>query len=260
MAVRMPAVAGSFYPADPDALREEVEAHLRAVAAPVTRLRAVVTPHAGHVYSGGLAALALSHLALEGARRIVLVGPSHHVWLDDAACVPTHDAWATPLGELRIDVPEDVSALTGVVAHDVPHAREHSLEVQLPFLQALLGGADVPICPVVVSRNPRLVADVLAVALADPGTVVAVSSDLSHYLPYDEAVATDAETLAQVVALDGELESERACGAAAVSGLMAHARATGARLVELGRCNSGDTAGGRDRVVGYAALALEEER
>lgn len=256
--VRAPAVAGSFYPASPSILASEVDHCLEQAHAPTdARPAALIVPHAGYVYSGVVAASAYATLrAGKGTpRRVLLLGPCHFFPLRGLA-VPDADVLGTPLG----DVPVDVSlraralALPHVTASEEAHAPEHSLEVQLPFLQRVLG--DFTVLPLVVgSARGEEVAPVLD-ALWDDDVLPIISSDLSHYLPYAEARATDRATAARVLALDGALDAEYACGAAAISGLLLAARRRNLRPELLDLRSSGDTAGGRDEVVGYGAFAF----
>ncbi len=256
--VRPPAVAGSFYPASPRALRSLVDALLASVVkAPGPRPKAVVVPHAGYAYSGHAAAHAYALFLREGARisRVVLIGPAHRALLDGIAA-PGAAALRTPLGDLEVDV----EALTKA---DIPvdaeaHRREHSIEVQLPFVQTVAPGATV--VPLVAGRaSPREVARVLDVLWGGPETVVIVSSDLSHYLPYDVGREADARTADRIARLDGPLSGQEACGAAAVNGLLVVARERGMRADVVRLESSGDTAGPRGEVVGYGAFAFYEE-
>ena len=294
MAVRRPAVAGTFYPAQPAVLEQLVDQLLAeagtsgtsrvphtdplradsppteysgpnpsrtaspAATAPI-RLGAwsVIAPHAGYVYSGSTAAVAYRHLRRDGIERVAVLGPTHRVPLRGVA-TSSASAWSTPHGEARAIVPPSVAALPQVVVSDEAHAPEHSIEVHVPFLQRLLPQADL--VPLAVGRaTPSEVADVVDALLDDPATVVVISSDLSHYLPYDAARRLDRDTIDQVTALRGDLDHEQACGATPINGLMEHARRRGGTIRALASCSSGDTAGDRDRVVGYAALALEEK-
>ena len=271
MDVRWPAVAGTFYPADADVLGPLVVRlleHLGTTDPPRTSTtsgvsdgqptsRAVIAPHAGYVYSGSTAAVAYRHLRRDGIERVAVLGPTHRVPLRGVA-TSSASAWSTPLGEARAIVPPSVAALPQVVVSDEAHAPEHSIEVHVPFLQRLLPQADL--VPLAVGRaTPSEVADVVDALLDDPATVVVISSDLSHYLPYDAARRLDRDTIDQVTALRGDLDHEQACGATPINGLMEHARRRGGTIRALASCSSGDTAGDRDRVVGYAALALEEK-
>ena len=258
--VRPPAVAGSFYPALPARLAEQVERLLAgADPAPGRAPKALIVPHAGYVYSGPIAATA--YACLRGAdriRRVVLLGPAHTVPLRGLA-LPGADALATPLGEVQVDAAGAgiASAFRQVVVDSIAHAREHSLEVQLPFLQAVLPG--VPVVPLVVGQSEAFaVAQVLEALWGGAETLVLVSSDLSHYLPYAQAKRADRATADQILALDEPIDPDQACGAYAVNGLLVVARRKNLRCRELDLRNSGDTAGDRSRVVGYGAFAFDE--
>ncbi len=254
--VRHPAVAGTFYPADPDDLLRDVDAHLAAARAALpadaVAPKAVIAPHAGYIYSGSTAALAHARLGLARDRieRVVLLGPTHRVPLRGVA-VSGARRWRTPLGEVGTEEP------AGLLAAPDVHRFEHSLEVHVPFLQRVL--AAFTLVPVAVGDAPPTeVADVLDGLWGGPETVVVVSSDLSHYHPYREAVGLDTATVERILALDGPIATARACGARPVNGLLEAARRHGLTPRLLGLCNSGDTAGDRDRVVGYASVAFEE--
>lgn len=260
--VRPPAVAGTFYPADPGELRATVRACLDAARPDFEgEVAAIVVPHAGYAYSGPVAASAYALLERGGRRepveRVVLVGPAHYVPLFGLA-VPGVDALATPLGEVTVD--DDLRALAlghpAVTVDDRAHAHEHSLEVQLPFIQVVLG--DVPVLPLVAGRvRPEEVAGALGRLWGDPGTLLVVSTDLSHYHDYDTAVAIDRQTVSAVCDRRPSLiGDEQACGSRPLRGLLILARERGMAVVALDVRNSGDTAGDRDRVVGYASFAV----
>ena len=257
---RRPAVAGLFYPAEPGELAAAVRACLRAAApAAGPPPRALIAPHAGYVYSGEIAGSAYARLApLRGkVRRVVLIGPSHHVPFRGLA-VPSADAFATPLGDVPVDraAVERLLELPQVEERDDAHAREHSLEVQLPFLQEVLGAfALVPLAAGDASAEE--VAEVLELLFDEPGTLVVVSSDLSHYHDYATARRLDAATSRAIEALRPEaLDFESACGRVGVNGLLVLARRRGLSARTLDLRSSGDTAGPRDRVVGYGAYEL----
>jgi len=261
--VRDAAVAGSFYPGDPEVLRVTVDrlladAPLSPDGAPTPR--AVIVPHAGYVYSGSTAALAYARIARgrDAIRRVVLIGPTHRVAVRGVA-LPGADGFRTPLGVLPVAeewAEERLAGVPGVCVFAETHRWEHSVEVQLPFLQRTLG--DVEIVPLLAGdATGDEVADVIDALSDGPGTLVVISSDLSHYLPYDEARRVDAGTIAQIGALDGPLDHLQACGATPVNGLLVAARRHGLRPELLGACSSGDTAGDRERVVGYCAFAFD---
>lgn len=259
---RVAAVAGTFYPAEAPALRAAVSQCLGAVDAAPELERApklLIVPHAGFVYSGPVAAHAYAVLARwrQRIRRVVLLGPAHRVALNGLAA-PSTRSFETPLGSVPID--REALALLAdlpqVRASDTAHALEHSLEVQLPFLQSVL--EDFKLVPLVVGRaDPEQVAAVLERLWGGDETLIVISSDLSHYLPYEEAQRIDRATVERMLKLDPELDHTQACGATPIAaGLIAARRhALAARLLDLR--NSGDTAGDRSRVVGYCAMAFE---
>jgi MEMO1 family protein len=260
---RRPAVAGLFYPDDPADLQREIQRFLAMAPAPAAgepAPKALIAPHAGYIYSGAIAAYAYAQLKpLAGRiRRVVLLGPVHRVPVRGLA-LPAVDRFETPLGAIPIDR-DGVAQLTGlpqVVVSDRAHAPEHSLEVHLPFLQQVLGRfALVPLA--VGDATPDEVAQVLARLWGGAETLIVVSSDLSHYLPYTTACAADRATANAMLALEATLDHRQACGATPVNGLLMLARRRGLRVELLDLRNSGDTAGDRSRVVGYAALALYE--
>lgn len=257
--VRQPAVAGTFYPAEARRLRAEVESCLAAAAEPAPPWpRAVVAPHAGYAFSGPVAGSAFRTVApLAGRiRRVVVLGPSHFVAFEGLA-LPAAGRFATPLGEVAVDAAAraELADLPQVATDDRPHEREHAVEVELPFLQAVLGG--FTLVPLVVGDAPAEQVAAVIDRLWSDATLVVVSTDLSHYLDYETAAAHDRATSDAIVALDeariGELD---ACGRHPLRGLLVAARRRGLSVRELDLRSSGDTAGPRDRVVGYGAYAL----
>jgi len=264
MTVRAAAVAGLFYPADAAELAAEVDGHLaagraRAVHAGAAVPKALIVPHAGYMYSGPIAGTGYGALC-EGAaqiRRVVLLGPAHRVRVAGLAA-STASAFATPLGAVAVEHGPVAPLLSsGAVCElDLAHAAEHSLEVQLPFLQRVLG--DLTIVPLAVGgASDEQVADVLDALWGGPETLLVVSSDLSHYYDYDTAVRLDAETADAIVDLAPErLGRDAACGRMAIGGLLLAAARNALRPRLLDLRNSGDTAGARDEVVGYGAFAF----
>lgn len=260
--LRPPAVAGTFYPLDARELRRTVETCLEACPRIADRRRpkALIAPHAGYPYSGAVAGCAYRLLRDCGAsiRHVVLFGPSHRVPLRGLA-VPSTDGFWTPLGVVPID-PEGRQrlrelGLAGVA--DAPHAAEHSLEVQLPFLQCVLDEFDL--LPVTAGlAPPDLVARALESVWNGADTLVVVSSDLSHYHSSEEARRLDDETTREILERRSDLSDEQACGARCINGLMQVARRRGLGVELLDQRNSGDTAGDRARVVGYGSYALFE--
>ena len=253
-----------FYPGDARALSAEVDDLLEGVDAPADpRLgfpKAIVVPHAGYIYSGPVAARAYDELAPARGivRRVVLLGPVHRVPVRGLA-VPSATAFETPLGTIRIDKEAIgmVRALPQVVASDPAHALEHSLEVQLPFLQKVLG--DFGLAPFAVGdASVEEVAEVLERLWGGPETLIVISTDLSHYHSYDEARAIDGATLRRIAALATDIDHDEACGATPLNGFLFVSKKRNLSLRLLAACNSGDTAGGKDRVVGYSSFGLYE--
>jgi AmmeMemoRadiSam system protein B len=260
-AVRPAAVAGLFYAADARQLQSQVGECLAAAAAEAAAApKLLIVPHAGYEYSGAIAAEGYALLRPWRARiaRVVLLGPAHRLWTPRLAA-PEAGAFETPLGRVALDEAAlaSLSDLPQVARDDRPHAFEHSLEVQLPFLQTVLDA--FTLVPLVVGgARPGDVAQVLERLWGGDETLIVISSDLSHYLTHAEARKRDAATVQRILAFDGGLDPEEACGATAINGALQAARRhrLEARLLDLR--NSGDTAGDRRRVVGYAAIAFAE--
>jgi AmmeMemoRadiSam system protein B len=256
--IRPPAVAGTFYPADPRTLAADVDALLAeaagADAAPLPK--ALIVPHAGYVYSGPVAASGYARIRRGRGRirRVVLLGPVHRVPVRGLA-LPQADALATPLGAVPVDRAACalLRGLPQVVESPAAHRLEHSLEVHLPFLQRLLD--DFALVPLAVGdATPTEVAEVLDLLWGGEETLIVISSDLSHYLPYADARAVDAQTAGMIEALAADISHHRACGGTPVNGLVLAARSRGLAIERVDLRNSGDTAGPRDRVVGYGAF------
>ncbi len=222
------------------------------------RPKVLIVPHAGYIYSGAVAAQAYATLAPVAAdiKRVVLFGPAHRVPLEGMA-VPDAEAFATPLGSVPLDREAMLHACTfrGVCISNEAHRLEHSLEVQLPFLQTVLG--QFTLVPVVVGHcDARTVAAVMDALWGGPETLLVVSTDLSHFHSYEEACSHDARTCSRIMKKDSSLTGRDACGAYALNGLMGSEHCRPLTVEELVVCNSGDTAGSRDRVVGYGAFVL----
>jgi len=258
--VREPAVAGRFYPANAEALRAAVQSYLQSNRTADAVPKAIIAPHAGYVYSGPIAGRA--HAMLRPLRdrveRVILFGPSHFVRVPGLA-VPSSDTFSTPLGRVLIDTEAVRQALTlpQVIVNDAAHSREHSLEVHVPFLQEVLGA--FKLVPFAVGEaTPDQVAEVMELLWGGPETLFVVSSDLSHFHDHDTAALLDAQTSRLIESLRFEdLSGERCCGFKAIGGLLQAARARGMHARTLDLRNSGDTAGPRDRVVGYGAYVVE---
>jgi AmmeMemoRadiSam system protein B len=228
--------------------------------APQPRPKALIAPHAGYVYSGPTAAAAFRLLAVAAGEieRVVLIGPSHRVPFRGLA-VPAVDAFATPLGEIPLETESRARLLElpQVCRADAPHGAEHSLEVELPFLQVLLG--EFRLVPVAAGdASAAEVAEALERVWGGAETLIVVSTDLSHYHSYDYARQLDAATNAAVLQLESDFDGEQACGCIGLNGLLAAARRRAMRIRLEDLRNSGDTAGDRHRVVGYGAWSLHD--
>jgi AmmeMemoRadiSam system protein B len=263
--VRPPAVAGTFYPSAPRVLSDLVAGFLRDGAvgnggrAPKVP-KAVIAPHAGYVYSGPIAGSAFRAIEPAAATitRVVLLGPAHFLPIRGLA-LPGQQYFGTPLGEVRIEPDGAQASLRLPQVRVIPeaHTREHSLEVELPFLQSLLG--EFVLVPLAVGEaSGEEVAEVLDRLWGGPETLIVISSDLSHYLPYEAARQADRATADEILALGGPLDPRQACGAAPVNGLLEAARSRGLVPELLDLRNSADTAGDPARVVGYGAFAFHE--
>jgi AmmeMemoRadiSam system protein B len=260
--VRPASAAGLYYPKDADGLRHALRTLLSSRTTAVARLpKALVVPHAGYAYSGIVAASAYHTLETPAARNIrhvVLLGPSHRVPMRGLA-MPSYDFYSTPVGDVPVN---DVArlrlrelGLAGI--DDAPHRLEHSLEVQLPFLQAVL--EDFDLLPIAVGSGPaEQVCRVLEAVWGGPETLIVVSSDLSHYHTYLEAQTIDEQTERLILARRSDISDAQACGAGGLNGLMEAARHKGLEVRLLDRRTSGDTAGDNSRVVGYGSFALYE--
>lgn len=261
MTVRRPAVAGTFYPADSQELRARLDGLLRTDRKSATasiRPKAIIAPHAGYIYSGPVAApvYALLKNAAGEIRRVLLIGPAHRVFLRGLA-LPAADEFATPLGTISLDreAVEKLKKLPQVSVSEDAHALEHSLEVQLPFLQSVL--PPFRLVPLVTGdADPEEVAAAIDAVWTDDSTLPVISSDLSHYLDYDRARALDAATGEAILRGADDLAPEQACGCVAINGLMRSLSRRGLRISLVDMRNSGDTAGSRDRVVGYASYVI----
>lgn len=256
--VRQAAVAGLFYPGDSQALSAMVTELLDDAPPQSTQPRALIAPHAGYIYSGPVAATAYSQLGTQRShtRRVLLLGPSHRVAFTGLA-LSSAEYFASPAGDVAIDTAacRELLRLPQVCVLDQAHAQEHSLEVHLPFLRAVLD--DFVLVPLVVGdASPNDVAPVIESFWEWEDTLVVVSSDLSHFLDYESANRLDQETTR---ALEGHAQNigpQQACGCRAINGLMKVAHEHALEVTTLDLRNSGDTAGDRARVVGYGAYAL----
>ena len=261
--IRNAAVAGMFYPGDAAALAAELDELLGGVEKSAPRLgfpKALIVPHAGYIYSGSVAARAYDELgpARGIVRRVVMLGPVHRVAVRGLA-VPTDEAFATPLGRVAIDRAgiEEARRLPQVVPSDAAHLQEHALEVQLPFLQRQLG--EFALAPFAVGMaSVDAVAEVIDALWGGPETLLVISTDMSHYHAYAEARQIDRNTVTRIASFSTDLDHEEACGATPLNGFLQVARRRNMGIQLLAACNSGDTAGGKGRVVGYSSFALYE--
>lgn len=241
-----------FYPADPAELRMQIEEFLAAVpSVDGPAPKAIIVPHAGFMYSGPVAASVYARIRPAGVRRVVLVGPSHNI-LFRGAVAEESAVWRTPLGAVPIEAPP------GIPASAAAHRPEHSLEVQVPFLQTVLD--EFVLIPLIVGNaTVGEIADVLRALWGGPETLVVISSDLSHYEKYETAQAMDRAAAKAILDLNPlGLGAENACGRIPVSGLLQLAKEKELRVEQVDLRNSGDTAGSSDQVVGYGAFAFYE--
>ena len=252
-----------FYPGNAPQLAAEVAELLDGVGTLEPKFgfpKALIVPHAGYIYSGAIAAHAYDELAAARGtiKRVVLFGPAHYV-AGRGLALPECEAFDTPLGRIPLDE-AGIAALADlkqVVRSAAAHAQEHSLEVQLPFLQKMLG--DFTLVPIAAGAAlTEEVVEVIERLWGGPETLIVISTDLSHYHAYDEARRVDGATLERIAAFSADLNYEEACGATALNGLLQLAQRKKLSIRLLAAANSGDTAGGKDRVVGYASFALYE--
>jgi len=262
MKIRPPAVAGSFYPEEKDTLTSTIDELLFEIDESTHEKspKAIIVPHAGYIYSGPTAAAAYALLEAEKINRVIILGPCHRVLLSGMA-LPNVEAFQTPLGKVMLD--RDAAGLLKdlnyVHIDSSSHTLEHSLEVQIPFLQKVLG--EFSLVPLVVgSATAEMVAEVIERLWGGPETLIVISSDLSHFLSYEAAQRKDADTVENILRMDPDITHEQACGATPVNGLLACSKAHTLNPKLIDFRNSGDTAGPRNRVVGYASFAFYEAK
>jgi AmmeMemoRadiSam system protein B len=258
--IRQPAVAGTFYPANPEKLKTMLNNFLAVAKSSEKAPKAMIVPHAGYIYSGEIAASAYARLkaGADKIKRVVLVGPSHRVGFRGLA-VSRAEFFNTPLGQIPLDMNavKSLETLPFVAYIDEAHYLEHSLEVQLPFLQSVLN--NFKLVPIVAGEvTAQEVEQVLELFYDDPQTVIVISSDLSHYHDYATAQRLDKETSEKIENLQyQDLDYESACGRAGVCGLLALAKKKALHIKTIDLRNSGDTAGDKNRVVGYGAYIID---
>lgn len=258
--IRLPAVSGLFYPSEVDELQVVIKQCFNSVDEVLHGNRkggyfALIAPHAGYPYSGRVAAAAYCQLPSIQTGKIALLGPSHRVPLRGVAA-PSHQSFLTPLGEIPLDrgVINNLIDSSLVQISDAAHALEHSIEVHLPFLQYYLSGFDlVPL--VVGDARPEVVAEIIDELIKQDFFII-ISSDLSHFLPYREAVSTDKQTSEKIIRKDWHLSGEDACGCRAINGLLKYAAGHECSVELIAQENSGDLAGDKSRVVGYGAYGV----
>jgi AmmeMemoRadiSam system protein B len=264
--VRSPAVAGMFYPESRQELQQSIDNYLQKASTDKhvteTQLKALIVPHAGYIYSGSTAAQAYANLALyaDQISRVVLLGPAHRVYIQGIG-ISSAESFRTPLGDIPID--KNFQTLIEknpyVQVSDNAHLQEHSLEVQLPFLQTVLG--EFSLVPLVVGDvTAAQVEETLEQLWGGNETIIIISSDLSHFLSYDRAQRLDRKTCNAIEQLNPEtISHEQACGGLAIKGLLHLAAQRHMQVSTLGLCNSGDTAGNHSSVVGYGSWAFTEQ-
>ncbi|RKZ85020.1 MAG: AmmeMemoRadiSam system protein B [Gammaproteobacteria bacterium] len=261
--IRSPAVAGSFYPADPETLNDMIERDLSQISlsSDTASPKVLIVPHAGYIFSGPIAASAFALLKQSHhlIKRVVIIGPSHRVGFSGVA-ISNADYFDIPLGRIAIDKIAQAKLLDieGVHKFDAAHAAEHSLEVQLPFLQYILD--DFSIVPIVAGdASPKLIAEVIKTLWGGPETLFVISSDLSHYHDYQTAQLLDQITSQAILNMDvATIDSQHACGSVGIRGLLTFAQHHPMKASILDLRNSGDTAGSKDKVVGYGAYSFTE--
>ena len=257
---RKPAVAGSFYPAQPQILQDMLNGFIKQADHGDKAPKAMIVPHAGYIYSGPVAASAYARLQTVRNKitRVVLLGPSHRVAFQGLA-LSSADYFSTPLGDIELDKPtmESLLSLPFVGYLEQAHVAEHSLEVHLPFLQVML--ADFKLIPLVAGQaSPEQVCQALEMLWDAEGTLIVISSDLSHYHDYATAQRWDRQTSDRIERLQyQDISSENACGKVPVNGLLKLLAQKSLSIKTIDLRNSGDTAGDRQRVVGYGAYVVE---
>ena len=263
--VRNPAVSGQFYPSYPAQLSREVKEYLKvspSVPDPINskEIKALIVPHAGYIYSGSIAGSAYSLLPSQSKniKHVVLLGPSHHVAIRGCA-TSSVDVFSTPLGDIQLDrkLINELEKSVQINCHDLAHTQEHSLEVQLPFLQESL--TDFLLVPIVVGQWSLDQANLFFDKVSRlENTLIIISTDLSHFHSYKDAQNIDANTSKEILNFENNLIGEQACGCQPLNALLHWAKQQDWNIKMLGLKNSGDSAGDKDRVVGYGSFVLYE--
>ncbi|MCQ1057961.1 AmmeMemoRadiSam system protein B [Photobacterium sp. DNB23_23_1] len=265
MSTRPPAVAGKFYSHSAAALKSQMVEWLRTPHHTASNhtlpIRALIVPHAGYMFSGNVAADAYRYLIPEAKRirRVILIGPSHRYYFQGCA-IPAADHFETPLGKIKIDTQfvEKLKEIDDIEVSDQVHALEHSLEVQLPFLQSCLH--DFTLLPLLTSNvHPAIVAKLIDSLWQGDDCLLVVSSDLSHFHSYSEAQRIDRQTCTMIDNYEPTIVPEQACGSTGINTLLLLAKRRGYTLIRKALINSGDTdAGDKERVVGYVSYLVSE--
>lgn len=259
MNIRPPAVAGTFYPGSPARLKAMVDAMMAETRVRTLSAKALIVPHAGYMHSGVVAASAYSLLrpVRQSITRVVLLGPSHRLAFEGISA-PSHDAFASPMGPVPLDTEaiNRVLSLNLVRSLDEAHDSEHSLEVQLPFLSSCLEG--FKLVPLLVGdASHHAVAEIIETLWGREETLIVISTDLSHYLSYEQAGHRDKQTVKAIEQLNDSLTGGQACGCSALNGMLKLARQRGMKAITLDVRSSGDTTGNKKRVVGYGAFVIQ---
>jgi len=257
---RQASVAGSFYPKNPAQLKKTLTNLFNANEDLnidfQTPVKAIIAPHAGYIYSGPIAAKAYSLVStcIKGKNKITIIGPSHFVPFNGIA-LSTAEFFETPLGKIKVDhhAYELINRIPEVIYLDEAHAREHSIEVHLPFIQYLK--KDVRIIPLAVGQTSyQKVAKVLEKFCEEKDNLIIISSDLSHYHAYGYAQKYDLQTALKIENYKcSQLGPNEACGYLAIAGLLKMAKDRKYKIKRIDLCNSGDTSGSKDTVVGYGS-------
>ena len=253
--IRPPAFAGSFYPEDPEELQKEISKYLKQASTKKTSgtTKALIVPHAGYEYSGPVAACGYKLLQKSKFEEVILIGPSHRMRFQNCG-LNNFQSWKTPLGFVHLSkVNDQLATEASFSLLNETHTFEHSIEVQLPFLQSIL--KDFKILPIATGNivNHRQIALTLKKYIKQ-NTLLIVSSDLSHYLPYKEANDVDNETIDQILNLDSTIDPNQACGAEGINILIELAKLLKWKVKLIDYRNSGDTEGSKKEVVGYSAI------
>ena len=268
--IRHPAVASTFYPEDFSELRDEVRKHLKFknieqnvsqhFNIEISSIKALIVPHAGYIYSGRTAASAYRLLQQnpKNFKRVLIIGPAHRVWFKGVA-FPSVDVFETPLGEIKNDkvmMEKMLFEFSQISVSDKAHSEEHSIEVQLPFLQEILH--EFEFLPLLVGETEtEKIVDIIQYFKEDKETLIVISTDLSHFYDYQTAIVKDTRTANAIELLESEkISVDDACGAYPLRGLLVAAKKNKWGVHRLGICNSGDTAGDCKRVVGYGAWVI----